>query len=86
MTDLTELHAVVLYRAKHHCEVCRKDYSAACNFLPDGRNAYLCAHHIKSQKAYPKLALDPDNCICVCLQCHRDLHNGVIPNERKPLY
>jgi len=35
---------------------------------------YLEVHHIKPKKQYPELALDVDNGVTQCLECHYDLH------------
>lgn len=36
----------------------------------------LIAHHIDPKKLEPGLALDPENCIIVCRECHDELHKG----------
>lgn len=36
----------------------------------------LHAHHINPKSTHPKEALDPDNGIAVCKDCHRKLHTG----------
>jgi hypothetical protein len=45
-------------------------------FLEDGRNAYVCGHHVKSRKAFPELTHEVSNGICLCLSCHTKVHNG----------
>lgn len=34
----------------------------------------LSIHHIKKASEHPELAKDPDNCIGLCVRCHRELH------------
>lgn len=36
----------------------------------------LVCHHIHPKKLEPGLALDPENCIIVCRECHDELHKG----------
>ena len=51
--------------ANHRCALC------------DETNV-LNAHHIKSFKDYPNLRLDVDNGICLCKDCHKLVHSGMI--------
>lgn len=59
------------------CKKCGKDFSYSYYFDDENkRNLYVCAHHIKSKKAYPELRYDPKNGICVCKDCHtKIIHN-----------
>lgn len=41
-----------------------------------GSTEKLHAHHINPKSTHPKEALDPDNGITVCKDCHRKLHTG----------
>lgn len=51
----------VLARDRNHCVRCKK-------------SAELNTHHIIAVKKDPSLALDPKNGICLCLDCHKELH------------
>ena len=37
-------------------------------------SGFLHAHHLLSWKIYPDKRLDSNNCITLCIQCHRDVH------------
>jgi len=59
-SDLRVWSKEVLRRAVYTCEIC-------------GSKATL-AHHIKPKKLYPKEALDIDNGIALCINCHYKVH------------
>jgi len=46
---------------KNFCEICSKE---------DGLGSYLAAHHEIPKKLHPFFALDPDNGIILCRECH----------------
>ena len=72
-----EWHQKILSKAEYRCEVCRKDFSAEYYFQ-NGKNQYLCGHHIKTKGAFPGLRHDLENGLCVCHLCHTKIHNGEI--------
>lgn len=47
-----------------------------CTINEDHDNTDLIAHHIDPKKLEPGLALDLENCIIVCRECHDELHKG----------
>lgn len=51
----------VLKRALYECMKC-------------GSVDNLNAHHIKHFSQYPTMRFDPDNGMCLCAKCHRELH------------
>lgn len=50
----------------------RDDYT--CNQC-GVRGGDMHAHHILQRKDYPELALDVDNCITLCVECHKQVHS-----------
>lgn len=51
----------VLKRSLYECEMCGSGFN-------------LQAHHIKHFSQYPALRFDPDNGMCLCAKCHKELH------------
>ncbi len=49
-------------KANNECEKC-------------GSKDNLQSHHINPKSTYPEKALEPDNGVCVCLDCHKNLHD-----------
>ena len=74
--NIKEFHKEVCKRDGYICQRCWRDYNFDCYFLEDGRNAYVCGHHLKTQKARPELKLETDNGQCVCKICHNEKHHG----------
>jgi hypothetical protein len=84
--NMKELHKIVCSRDNYQCQGyrdgkhhkdCRIDYSGSWAFLPDGRNAYTCAHHEKTQGSHPESRFNPDVCVCVSSPCHTAIHKGL---------
>ncbi len=75
--NLKEWHKIVCSRANYKCQVCGKDYDYASAFQ-GSVNQYVCGHHIKTRGAFPELALDVKNGICVDITCHNKIHTGEI--------
>jgi len=61
-----EWRRFVKERAGYRCERCGK--------IVKGNGAH--AHHKIPQWFMPSLALDPDNGICLCTECHKQVHGG----------
>lgn len=64
---------IVKRRAQYKCERCGKAVS--------GRGAQ--AHHKIPVWFMPELQFDPDNGICLCTECHKQIHgaNGTIKED-----
>ena len=61
-------------RDGHKCTKCgMKEYQA------NGGSSLHC-HHKKPKKTYPELCFDLDNCVTLCLHCHKEDH-GTVNNE-----
>jgi len=71
-------HKRVCERENFVCQICGKDFSAEYYFDSKGINQYVCGHHLKSKKAYPKLRFEVSNGICVDINCHNNIHSGKI--------
>jgi len=56
-----ELRKMVLYRDHYQCQEC-------------GEVEQLHCHHIKSVSANPIESADIDNCITLCINCHKKIH------------
>lgn len=54
-------------------EECFKKYNYTCNNC-GLRGVILNAHHIKSWKDYPDERFNLDNLICLCEDCHKQIH------------
>jgi hypothetical protein len=79
--NLKEWHKTVCERDGFICCGCGKDYSDEYYFQEDGNgrvNQYVFGHHVKTQKAFPKLVLETDNGRCVDKDCHTRIHKGLI--------
>jgi len=57
-----ELKSKVLYEKKK-CEGC-------------GSNNYLHVHHILPRSSNPELAMDIENLMVLCEDCHKEIHKG----------
>ncbi len=55
-----ELKSKILYE-KGKCEICSSD-------------SFLHVHHILSRSSHPELAMDEENLMVVCQDCHKELH------------
>lgn len=68
-----EWRRFVKERAGYRCE--------RCGAILQGRRAH--AHHKLPTWFMPELALDPDNGICLCTECHKQIHGygGTIREE-----
>jgi len=64
---------LVLARDNYECQECGVDMD-------------LCIHHIKPVKSFPKLVNDINNCITLCVHCHRKFHFSKVnlANSVKP--
>lgn len=60
--DLNELRIFVYIRDNHTCQSCGK------------KHARFELHHLKDWTTYPDEILDPDNCITLCIDCHKEFH------------
>lgn len=63
-TAWRKLRSIVVDRDNHECKV--------CGIIE--QKARLYVHHKKELKDYPHLALDMNNLITVCGNCHNDIH------------
>ena len=73
-----EWHKEVCEGADYICSKCKTDFSFPCYFGVRGKeyvNLYVCGHHKKTKKAFPKLRLKINNGVCVCLPCHNLIHS-----------
>lgn len=70
----------ILRRDHYECQICRQRITSA---EEDGRELpaqdrrirrAVIVHHIRHLKDFPELALDDDNLISVCHECHDRLH------------
>lgn len=70
----------ILDRDRHECQDCRERLRKAAE---EGRHLYGedCrirraqeVHHIKELREHPTLALDEDNLVSLCTQCHNIRH------------
>lgn len=59
------LRQLVLKRDNYQCQKCSKTID----------NITLHVHHIKSYAQNKILGNDPDNCIVLCVDCHKEVHN-----------
>lgn len=57
----------VLERDHYECQWCRKDKRRIVKAT--------VVHHVKEIKDYPSLALNIDNCVSLCRECH-ERHHG----------
>ncbi len=84
----------ILERDRHECQDCTKRLREAVrqnNFLPaeDREIRRACeVHHIKELTERPDLALDNDNLISLCTQCHNIRHGRTVrqfTKRKKPI-
>lgn len=70
-----ELRLKVLKRDNHECQMCKRKgkYRKAD-----------CVHHIKEVKDFPMLALSFNNLMCLCNQCHNEVHDRLKDAVRNP--
>lgn len=73
--NLKKWHKMVCERDGYICQVCHKDFSYPCYFLPDGRNSAVGGDHILTQGAHPEHRLDVSNGRCICVPCHNSRHS-----------
>ena len=70
----------ILDRDFHECQDCKRRLREAClsGIELSGDNKKIRraeeVHHIKELREYPNLALDDDNLISLCIQCHNIRH------------
>ena len=64
--DEAEWARLVKERAGYRCERCGKSVQ--------GRGAH--AHHLRPQWFMPDYSLDVNNGICLCTECHKQIHGG----------
>lgn len=43
----------------------------------------MTVHHIIPKALAPESAYDPDNCACLCPECHKKVHWGLLTNNPK---
>jgi hypothetical protein len=60
------LRKIVLKRDKYKCQ--------SCGVLGDGCVELHC-HHVLPATQNPMQSNDPDNCITLCKQCHKEIHS-----------
>ncbi len=60
--EYKQFRTIVLTRDNYTCVSCH------------AVGGYLEVHHILPKKKYPHLALEPDNAVTLCLECHYDAH------------
>lgn len=62
--EYNELRIKIFKRDNYTCQHCKQRGRAGYRIL-------LELHHIKERKNYPELALDEENCITLCSDCHK---------------
>ena len=75
-TDDKNWHYLVCDHYDYECQVCHTFYNHQSYYDDNGVNQYLCGHHVKTKGSSPELRLRVDNGICVCLNCHNEIHKG----------
>lgn len=60
-----KLRQKVLEKNNYDCQHCKSKGEA---------NKANTVHHVKHLKQHPELALDEENLIAVCKECHNELH------------
>lgn len=70
------VRAYVIKRANYHCELCGTDKT----FLTENNRKYFEVHHLipLSQGGADTIM----NTVCLCANCHREIHYGKNANER----
>lgn len=64
-TAWKHLRRQVLEEQHHECQLCR----AEGKMVPADT-----VHHVKEVKEHPELALDKNNLMCLCRECHEKIH------------
>jgi len=78
--DDKEWHLMVCHRDHFICQVCGMPFGAGMYF-EEGKNQFVCGHHLKRKGAHPELRLTVSNGKTVCLPCHNKIHSGKITLE-----
>lgn len=72
--------ATILKRDNYECQHCKKKV-----WLRQIVKA-THVHHIKELRDYPELALDDDNLISLCFNCHEEVHDRNEKNRKQPKF
>lgn len=93
----SHLVRVAKYKADHLCranELIAEFRSKGCAFCPEKEAICLDAHHLGGDKDFmlarrrdygiEKIKQELQKCICVCANCHRKIHAGIIDTGSTP--
>lgn len=72
--------AAILKRDNYECQHCKR--KAWRRKIVKATHV----HHIKELKYYPELALDDDNLISLCFECHEEQHDRNENNRKQPKF
>lgn len=77
-----DFKTLALQRENYTCEICGTNHT----FLDKNNKEYFEGHHlimynVKVQKRFKHSLDHPDNIICLCPNCHSEIHHGA--NDRK---
>lgn len=67
------LRAEVLVEQHNECQLCK------ANGLVE---VAVTVHHMKYVRHHPELALTKDNLMCVCKECHYQIHHHLIVKKQ----
>ena len=67
------LRSEVLKEQHNECQICKG------NGLVE---IAVTVHHVKYVRYFPQLALDKDNLMCVCKECHYKIHHHLIVKKQ----
>lgn len=71
--------AAILKRDNYECQHCKKK-----RLRKIVRATHV--HHIQELKHHPDLALDDDNLISLCFDCHEEMHDRNANNRKQPKF